>query len=243
MWLSFFLPSYLPFFLPSFLLLLFSWQHLLHMEVPRLGVKWSCSCWPAPQPQQYRIWVASVTYTIAHSNARSLTHWARPRTEPASLWTLCQVLNPLSHRRNADGLGFQVFSCQVWDQNHLPFPALVPDIMDGASAVGVAQSPPRPTAVSRRVSLCSPNFCHRGCLTLSSRGKSLLSLPRFLRRNYRTMRSSLDHSLPQKWWSLLLSHCTGLLDGLMDFCWLSCRLFLLNPKYIPSPQLKIKMNT
>ena len=37
---------------------------------------------------------------MAGSNSGSLTHWARPRIEPTSLWTLCQVLNPLSHNGN-----------------------------------------------------------------------------------------------------------------------------------------------
>ena len=35
-----------------------------------------------------RIWAASVTYTTAHNNAGSLTHWARPGIEPASSWIL-----------------------------------------------------------------------------------------------------------------------------------------------------------
>ena len=48
----------------------------------------SCSFWPIPQPQQRRIRATSVTYTIAHSKARSLTHWARPGIEPASSWLL-----------------------------------------------------------------------------------------------------------------------------------------------------------
>ena len=29
--------------------------HPWHMEAPRLGVKWSYSCWPLPQPQQRQI--------------------------------------------------------------------------------------------------------------------------------------------------------------------------------------------
>ena len=41
-----------------------------------------------PQPQQGGVWASSVTYTIGHSNARSPTHWARPRIEPESLWIL-----------------------------------------------------------------------------------------------------------------------------------------------------------
>ena len=32
------------------------------------------SCWLTPQLQQYHIGAASVTYTTAHGNSRSLTH-------------------------------------------------------------------------------------------------------------------------------------------------------------------------
>ena len=46
------------------------------------------SCRPTPQPQQLRIRAASVTYTTAHGSTSSLTHWARPRIEPATLWFL-----------------------------------------------------------------------------------------------------------------------------------------------------------
>ena len=41
---------------------------LWHMDVPGLGVKSEL------QPQQHRIWAVSVTYTIAHGNASSLTN-------------------------------------------------------------------------------------------------------------------------------------------------------------------------
>ena len=58
--------------------------HLWHMEVPRLGVNWSYSCQPTPQPQQRRIRAASVTYTTAQGNTRSLTHSARPGMEPTT---------------------------------------------------------------------------------------------------------------------------------------------------------------
>ena len=34
------------------------------------------------------IWAESSTYTTAHGNARSLTHWVRPGIEPASSWVL-----------------------------------------------------------------------------------------------------------------------------------------------------------
>ena len=66
-----------------------------HMEVPRLGVKsehQSYSCWPIPQPQQCGIQAKSATYTIAHSNAGSLTNWARPGIKPATSWILVRFV-------------------------------------------------------------------------------------------------------------------------------------------------------
>ena len=47
---------------------------------------------PQPQPQPHRIWVVSATYTTAHSNARSLTHWARPGIKCASSWMLVRFV-------------------------------------------------------------------------------------------------------------------------------------------------------
>ena len=52
-------------------------------EVPR-----TCSCGPTPQPQQCQIQATSATYTTAHSNTESLTHWAKPGIEPTSSWIL-----------------------------------------------------------------------------------------------------------------------------------------------------------
>ena len=72
---------------------LFLGLHLRHMEVPRLRLNWSCSCQLTPQLQQRGIWAASVTYTTAHSTARSLTHWARPGIEPVSSWILVGFVN------------------------------------------------------------------------------------------------------------------------------------------------------
>ena len=62
--------------------------HQRHMEVPRLGVKMSYSCQPTPQPQPHQIPATSATYTAAHGNARSLTHWVRPGMEPETSWFL-----------------------------------------------------------------------------------------------------------------------------------------------------------
>ena len=61
------------------------------MEVPRLGVKSELQllaytrATATPEPQQRQIRAVSVTYTTAHGNAGSLTHWARPGFEPRNL--------------------------------------------------------------------------------------------------------------------------------------------------------------
>jgi len=39
-----------------------------------------------------QIWATSVIYTTAHSNARYLTHWARPGIKPISSWLLVRFL-------------------------------------------------------------------------------------------------------------------------------------------------------
>ena len=58
------------------------------------GSNQSYSCRPALQPQQLGIQAASaVTYTPAHGNARSLTHWVRPGTEPASSSMLVRFIS------------------------------------------------------------------------------------------------------------------------------------------------------
>ena len=43
--------------------------------------------------QQCQIWATSVTYTTAHWNARSLTHWAGRRIKPATSWLLVRFVN------------------------------------------------------------------------------------------------------------------------------------------------------
>ena len=46
-----------------------------------------------PGPQQCGIWAMSVTYTTPHSNARSLTHWARAGIKPSTSWFLVRFVN------------------------------------------------------------------------------------------------------------------------------------------------------
>ena len=60
--------------------------HQQHMEVPRLGSNRSCSSRPTSRPQQCQIRAVSSTYTTAHGNGRSLTHWARPGIKPTISW-------------------------------------------------------------------------------------------------------------------------------------------------------------
>ena len=57
-------------------------------KFPGEGSNRSYSCWPIPQPQQWGFWALSATYTAAHSNTGSLTHWVRPGIKPAPSWIL-----------------------------------------------------------------------------------------------------------------------------------------------------------
>ena len=63
------------------------------MEVPRLGVKSELQLLTYATAKQHRIWAASVTYTTAHSNAWSLTHWAKTGINPTSSWILVRFIN------------------------------------------------------------------------------------------------------------------------------------------------------
>ena len=71
------------------------------MEDPRPGSSQSYSHRPTPQPQQLGIWATSATYSTAHGNTRSLTHWARPRIRPESSWILVWFIStePLELQR------------------------------------------------------------------------------------------------------------------------------------------------
>ena len=73
-----------------FVFLSFLGPLLQHMEIPRLGVQSELvGLWlDTPQPQRCRIWAMSATYTTAHGNAASLTHWERPGIELVTSWLL-----------------------------------------------------------------------------------------------------------------------------------------------------------
>ena len=56
------------------------------------------SCWSTPQPQQHHIRAAYSTYTTAHGNTGSLTHWVRPGIEPAISWFLVGFISAAPRR-------------------------------------------------------------------------------------------------------------------------------------------------
>ena len=57
------------------------------------GSNRGCCCQPTPEPQHRGIQAESATYTTAHSNAGSLTHWARPGIKLATSWFLIGFVN------------------------------------------------------------------------------------------------------------------------------------------------------
>ena len=59
-----------------------------HMESSQARVWIRATAAGLHHTQQPRIQAESATYTTAHGRTRSLTHWARPGTEPASSWIL-----------------------------------------------------------------------------------------------------------------------------------------------------------
>ena len=84
-WMHVYVHSYA---LLSFLPFLFFFLPPRHMEVPRLGVKSELQLL-AYTAQRPWIQAASVTYSAAHSNARSLMHWV---IQPTSSWILIGFL-------------------------------------------------------------------------------------------------------------------------------------------------------
>ena len=67
--------------------------HLWHMEVTRLGVESELQLLAYTTATAMSDRASSVTYTTAHSNAGSLTHWARPGIEPTSSWILVRFVS------------------------------------------------------------------------------------------------------------------------------------------------------
>ena len=86
--------SFFNIFIYLFMSFCYFWGH--SRSIWRFPGQWSnrsCSHQPMPQPQQLGIRASSATYTIAHGNAGSLTHWARPGLEPETAWFLVGFVN------------------------------------------------------------------------------------------------------------------------------------------------------
>ena len=90
-----------------FYLIVFLGPYSWHLQVPRLVVeseqplpayttqpqprqfRSEPRLWPTPQPQQCQMGATSVTYTAAHHNTGSITHWwGQGSNEPKSSWIL-----------------------------------------------------------------------------------------------------------------------------------------------------------
>jgi len=53
-----------------------------------------------------QIQASSVTYTTAHGNTRSLTHWARPGIKPATSWFLVRFISAMPRQELQGVFGF-----------------------------------------------------------------------------------------------------------------------------------------
>ena len=84
-------PEYIFFSFFFFSSSLFNPCFLRHMEVHRPEIK---------------LELQLQAYITAWGNNGTLTHWTRPGIKPSTSWTLCQVLNPLSHNGNSLNIYF-----------------------------------------------------------------------------------------------------------------------------------------
>lgn len=66
-----------------------------------MGSNWSCSWGLHYSYSNTRFKTHQWPMLQLAANSGSLTHWLRPAMEPTSSWTLCWVLNPLSHKENS----------------------------------------------------------------------------------------------------------------------------------------------
>lgn len=66
-----------------------------------MGWNRAAAACPVTQPQQCWVQATFATYASTCSISGSITHCAKSVIKPASLWTLCHVINPLSHTENS----------------------------------------------------------------------------------------------------------------------------------------------
>ena len=88
-----------------FFLLFYGCTHGI-WKFPGYGLNQNYSCRRTPEPQQPRIWAASATYTTAHSNAGSLTHWERPGIKPTSSGILVGFISAVPQQELSAVLDF-----------------------------------------------------------------------------------------------------------------------------------------
>ena len=100
----------------SLFFLLFRAARTAHGGSQAMGQIRAAACWPTaqPQPQPQQIWASSVTYTTAHGNARSLTHWERPGIEPATSWFLVGFVSIEPRRELRTCIFFKHRHTRVW---------------------------------------------------------------------------------------------------------------------------------
>ena len=67
--------------------------HPWHIDVPRLGTEAELQLLAYAAATAWRMWAESATYTTAHGNIGSSTHWVRPGIEPASEWIVARFVN------------------------------------------------------------------------------------------------------------------------------------------------------
>ena len=99
----------------------FKGLHLQHMAVPRLKANRSSSCWPTHSHSNTQIQASSVTYNTAHSNAGSLTHWARPGIEPTTSWSLVGFISAAPRRERLHFCSWKVILWLVISEQTVGF--------------------------------------------------------------------------------------------------------------------------
>ena len=109
-------------YLKKFFLIFYYFLYFLGLlpgtwRFPGWGSNWSCSCQPTPEPQHLGIRAMSATYTIAHDNARSLTHWVRPGIKPATSWFLVEFVNHWARTGTPPMLYFRVRNWSLYGCN------------------------------------------------------------------------------------------------------------------------------
>ena len=76
-----------------FFFLIFFQLHQQHREIPGLGAESGLQPPVYTMPQQCRIRAMSATYTTAHGNDGSPTHWTKPGIRLTSSWILVGFVN------------------------------------------------------------------------------------------------------------------------------------------------------